>query len=76
MKATWNKERKSHLNVSLSQKPILMKDRNGLIEGQWEQQQNLERLSIKPTKSYGLSLLIGEVVPIKLTKKNPGVKKK
>lgn len=48
-----------------------MKDRNGLIEGQWGQQQNLERLSIKPTKSYGLSLLIGEVVPTKLTKKQP-----
>lgn len=41
----------------LSLKPILKKGRNDLAEGQWGQQQNLERLSVKPTKSYGISLL-------------------
>lgn len=51
--------------VSLSQKPILMKGRNGLIEGQWEYKQNLEKLSVKSTRSYGMSFLNGELATTK-----------
>ena len=40
-----------------------MKGRNGFVEGQWGQQKNLERLSLKSTKSYSMSLLKREVVP-------------
>lgn len=42
-----------------------MKGRNGLAEGQWGQQHNLERLHVKSTKSYGMSLLKREVAPEK-----------
>ena len=54
-----------------------MKGRNGLAEGQWGQQQNLERLSVKSTKSDGMSLLEREVAPEKPpSRNNPGTEKK
>lgn len=51
--------------VSLSQTPILMKGRNSLTEGQWGQQQNLETLSVKSTRSYGMSFMDGELATAK-----------
>lgn len=42
-----------------------MRGRNGLIEGQWGQQQNLERLSVKSTRSCGMSFLNGEMTTTK-----------
>lgn len=56
MKANMEQRGKTTLQ-RLSQKPILMKGRNDLAVGQWGQQQNLERLSVKSTKSDSMSLL-------------------